>query len=318
VKVEEPMSMERLTQSTHAHLLSFAMLFALTGLAFAFTSYPGVVRCVVAPLALVAIVTDVAFWWLARLSDGYGVYFAMGVVGTGGVVAAALTAQIVLSVWNMYGPKGKVVLVLMFLLGGTVGGLVYTNLIHPALLRKKHEIEEARIAASKPAPVPEPGPKSVPAPAEVPRFVKMLQFPLKGPDGKEVPVTEMKWGREHDGGMVRAFFDKDSAEFAKALKKADAEAQRLLPERHGELAAIIAWSKLDDPARRTAFDADAFDPPADLKGKPFTEGYLADGKVKVKSLLADRCFRCHDGASDDEAPFGSYDDLREYFKPPPK
>src|SRR5262245_28710921 len=37
VKVEEPISLERLTQSTHAHLLSFAVLFSLTGLVFAFT-----------------------------------------------------------------------------------------------------------------------------------------------------------------------------------------------------------------------------------------------------------------------------------------
>jgi hypothetical protein len=114
VRVQEPMNLTRLTQSTHAHLLSFAVLFSLTGLAFAFTSYATSVRCVIAPLALVAIVADVGMWWLARLSDGYGVYVAMAVVFTGGLAGLGAAAQIVLSLWNMYGPKGKLVILLLF------------------------------------------------------------------------------------------------------------------------------------------------------------------------------------------------------------
>jgi len=61
------MSVTGLTQSTHAHLLTFALLWAATGLIFAFTSYPGIVRGTLAPLVLVAQVADVACWWLARL-----------------------------------------------------------------------------------------------------------------------------------------------------------------------------------------------------------------------------------------------------------
>src|SRR5262249_54178396 len=48
------MSVTGLTQSTHAHLLTFALLWAATGLIFAFTSYPGIVRGTLAPLVLVA------------------------------------------------------------------------------------------------------------------------------------------------------------------------------------------------------------------------------------------------------------------------
>ncbi|WP_439627050.1 hypothetical protein [Gemmata sp.] len=150
VRVEEPISLEKLTQSTHAHLLSFAVLFSLTGLVFAFSSYPTVVRCIVSPLVLLAIVTDVTFWWVARLSDGYGVYFAMGIMGTGGVAGLGLTAQIVLGVWNMYGPKGKLVLALLFLAAGALGGLIMQKIVMPGLEAKKAEaVAKVRAEAEK-------------------------------------------------------------------------------------------------------------------------------------------------------------------------
>ena len=102
------MSLERLTESTHLHLLSFAMLWALTGLVFAFSSYPVWLRCVLAPLVLVAQVADVSCWWLARLA-GVGPYFALTIMGTGAVVGLGLGLQIVLSLINMYGePNGAV------------------------------------------------------------------------------------------------------------------------------------------------------------------------------------------------------------------
>ncbi|HEX5270800.1 MAG TPA: hypothetical protein VFW33_09950, partial [Gemmataceae bacterium] len=40
----QPISKEQLIQSTHVHLLSFSMLYLLTGIIFAFTSLPAVVR----------------------------------------------------------------------------------------------------------------------------------------------------------------------------------------------------------------------------------------------------------------------------------
>ena len=46
------MTVEHLTQTTHLHLLSFCVLWMLTGLIFAFTSYPTSVRCILAPVVL--------------------------------------------------------------------------------------------------------------------------------------------------------------------------------------------------------------------------------------------------------------------------
>jgi len=129
-------SVEALTQSTHAHLLSFSMLWALTGLAFAFTSYSYRVRCILSPLVLVVQVVDIACWWLARL-DGSGPYFAIAIVATGGIVALGLGGQITLSLFNMYEKKGKMILAMLFLIGAGLFGLTYVKVIAPQLQAEK-------------------------------------------------------------------------------------------------------------------------------------------------------------------------------------
>lgn len=130
------MSLEKLTQSTHAHLLSFAVLFSLTGLVFAFTGYPTVVRCVLGPLVLLAQVADIACWWLARLPES-GPYFAMCIIGTGGVVGLGLAAQIVLSLLSMYGWFGRTVLVALAVAAGAGGAALYQQHVGPYLESEK-------------------------------------------------------------------------------------------------------------------------------------------------------------------------------------
>lgn len=133
---QKQMSVDSLTQSTHAHLLSFAMLWALTGMVFAFTSYSCFVRSVLAPVVLVAQVLDVGCWWLARLPD-VGPYFALAIMATGAVVGMGLGAQITLSLWNMWGGRGRAVLFLLFLLGAGAFGLVFVKVIGPQLEAEK-------------------------------------------------------------------------------------------------------------------------------------------------------------------------------------
>lgn len=134
------LSVDALTQSTHAHLLSFSLLWAATGLIFAFTSYPTLLRVVISPLVLIAQVADVACWWLARL-EGIGPFFALAIMGTGAIVGLGLMAQIVLSIWNMYGPKGKAIILLLFATGGGLFGMAYLKVVEPQL-----EAERALIA----------------------------------------------------------------------------------------------------------------------------------------------------------------------------
>jgi hypothetical protein len=87
-----------LVQSTHAHLLSFAMLFTLTGLVFSFSGLPGWVKFFIAPLPLVAQVLEIGCWWLSRWYPEA----TMGILIGGGVVGASLAAQIGLSLLSMF------------------------------------------------------------------------------------------------------------------------------------------------------------------------------------------------------------------------
>jgi hypothetical protein len=156
VRSDRQISVEKLTQSTHAHLLSFAMLFTLTGLTFAFTSYPGVIRAVLAPAALVAEVADVACWWLARVPD-YGPSAAMVIPFTGGVGGIALLLQIVLSLLDLYGPRGKTVVVLLVTAVAGLFGVLGVRVIEPALRAEREAAARATVEPPPPA-APNPAP----------------------------------------------------------------------------------------------------------------------------------------------------------------
>jgi hypothetical protein len=133
VKDSGAMSLEKLAQTTHVHLLGFSLLYGLTGLIFAFTSYPGWLRILIAPLPLVAQVADISCWWLARLDPIY----AHAIILTGSVVAVGLGLQIILTLVNLFGRSGKVVLVLLMLsaLGG--GYVAKVKVIDPFIAQEK-------------------------------------------------------------------------------------------------------------------------------------------------------------------------------------
>jgi hypothetical protein len=347
VKVEEPMSITKLTQSTHAHLLSFAMLFSLTGLVFALSSYPVWFRCILGPWVVLAVFADVSLWWLARLCDEWGPVFAMGVIGTGALTGLGLAAQITLSLFNMYGPKGKAVLVMLIILAAALAGLVYVNKVKPELDAKKCITQTAKTTEPTaptaepdrpkppaqldlgavrdrvvilmkvvfPEPIGETAAKVVPSELE-----RMLLFPLKDENGKALTLEETAFGGGDDGSMARAFFDKEKVYKSKmndeSVPKADKD--KLHAARDGERQALIAWSRAADPARKASFDADKFALSKDLTGQPISPEYVKDGQVLVKTLIADRCLRCHGpgGNKFDEFPLHTYDDLRKYLNPP--
>ncbi len=134
-------------------------------------------------------------------------------------------------------------------------------------------------------------------PAKLSPFQKVLQFPVKGPDGKEFAVLEVAFPKDNDGGMVRAFFDKDSDEFATAVKEKDAATQqKLIPERHGEREALIAWSKLARPRASKGVRRGRLRAARRLAKQADHDGLSRrQDKVKVKSIITDRCIRCHAG-----------------------
>jgi hypothetical protein len=130
-------SLEKLALTTHVHLLGFSMLYGLTGMIFALTSYPAWLRLLIAPLPLLAQVVDIAFWWLARMEPPYGHQFAEAIRISGGVVGVSLAMHIVLGVWNLFGKTGKVVVLLLLVGTGAGAHFAHEKIIAPYLAHEK-------------------------------------------------------------------------------------------------------------------------------------------------------------------------------------
>jgi hypothetical protein len=131
------MSLEKLAQTTHVHLLGFSMLYGLTGLILAFSSYPRFLRILLCPLPLLAQVADISFWWLARLPEPYGPQFAQAIVFSGAVVAVGLLLHIVLSLFNLFRAKGWLVLILLFATAGYGCYVAKMYVIDPFIAQEK-------------------------------------------------------------------------------------------------------------------------------------------------------------------------------------
>lgn len=135
-------SLTKLAQSTHAHLLSFSVLFMLTGLLFAFTNYPGVMRLVIAPSVLIAQVLEISCWWLARLDGSTGVMFAQAIPLLGAAVGGGLGLQIVLTLFHLFGWFGRFILMLIFAAGGFGAYLAKEKVVDPFLKAKAAEVNK--------------------------------------------------------------------------------------------------------------------------------------------------------------------------------
>jgi hypothetical protein len=135
VKASGAMSLPKLAQTTHVHLLGFAMLYGLTGLIFSFTSYPGWVRLLIAPLPLVAQILDISCWWLGRVDPA----FAHAILVTGGIVAVGLLIQIVGGLFDLFGKGGKLVLLLLLVAAAGGGYLAKERVIDPYLRQERTE-----------------------------------------------------------------------------------------------------------------------------------------------------------------------------------
>src|SRR5262249_7924500 len=105
VKTSGGMSLTRLAQTTHVHLLGFSMLYGLTVLIFSFTSYPAVLRYTIAPLALLSQLVEISCWWLSRVNN----VFSDVLMVSGAIVAVALMCQVIGSLFDMYHVRGKLI-----------------------------------------------------------------------------------------------------------------------------------------------------------------------------------------------------------------
>lgn len=344
IKVEEPISISKLTQSTHAHLLSFAMLFSLTGLIFALSSWPAWMRVIVGPSVVIAVFADVSCWWLARLCDEMGPFFAQAVILTGFLAGVGLFTHIAGSLFTMYGLKGRAVIGLLFVLGALGGGAFTMKLLVPALPKpkveeKKEEIKQpeekkeekkdtvtgdvaGKAASGAGGAVADGmtkvqgGTPVVAAPRKpVNELDRLLIWPPVDPEGKPVDPAGVKFKGGDDGNMAAAFFEKDKA-YKKVMDGPEPQAvkDKLKAHREGDLQTMLAWVRSPDPVRKSAYDANKFELPG-LSDKALTPEFVKDGKVLIKTLIDNRCATCHgpDGKQADY-PLDSYKGLSEYLK----
>jgi hypothetical protein len=144
VQTSSGMSLTKLAQTTHVHLLGFSMLYGLTGLILAFSSYPRILRIVLCPLPLLAQVVDISFWWLARLPEPHGPMFARAIVISGAVVAVGLLLHIVLGLFNLFSKKTWLVLILLFAAAGYAGYMAKERVIDPFIAQETQEKAPAK------------------------------------------------------------------------------------------------------------------------------------------------------------------------------
>jgi len=93
------MPLPRLAQTTHAHLLGLALLYAATGCLFCCTGLPRGAKLVVGPLPLAAQGIDIGCWWLSR----WDAAFAWGVVAGGAAAGLGLAAHVLGGLWELAG-----------------------------------------------------------------------------------------------------------------------------------------------------------------------------------------------------------------------
>jgi hypothetical protein len=113
------------------------MLYGLTGLILAFSSYPRVLRILLCPLPLLVQIVDISFWWLARLPEPHGPMFARYVVYSGSLVAVGLMLHIVLGLFNLFRVKGWLVLILLFAAASYAGFVAKNEVIDPFIALEK-------------------------------------------------------------------------------------------------------------------------------------------------------------------------------------
>ena len=123
------MSLPKLAQSTHVHMLGFAVLWCLTGLIFACSGFPAWVRAIFGPWTLIAQVADIACWWLA----GQDPKFADVILVTGGLVGIGLAVQILGGCLCLFRKGGRLVMIMVLIVVALGVAGFYRKVVEPRL-----------------------------------------------------------------------------------------------------------------------------------------------------------------------------------------
>jgi len=165
-------------------------------------------------------------------------------------------------------------------------------------------------------------------------YREVLEDALLGFRRRPVSVIERlltaREGPLNGSGSMRPAFFELSADWPQDLAAmAPAKRQALLAERDGERRALLDWVQQGAP--RTAYERDdyAVSPAAAIArisaqfliDAPAPSEAAAVRRVRIASLLAARCVRCHEEDGEHEKarwfPLDSYERLQPYLTPPP-
>jgi len=129
--------------------------------------------------------------------------------------------------------------------------------------------------------------------------------------------------RIEGGSSMRPAFTADSVGWEETIQHLSEQARaELLQEREGERQALLAWVR--SGASRAAYEQDDFDGSALGPPRPLTPKYRvgdsqSSGRIRIRTLIADRCVTCHsDQGRHDTArflPLDSYERLAARLAP---
>jgi hypothetical protein len=160
------------------------------------------------------------------------------------------------------------------------------------------------------------------------RALERVFFGQQKPVGLLERLLESTEGPLNRAGTMRPAFTDQSLNWEALIQNKTAEERAaLLAEREGERLALLAW--VQTGFSQVAYDADDFPLPAALAAHPLTAKYRitpltspdqdAVARVRIRSILADRCVTCHsENGRHDQArwiPLDTYKDLEFKFQP---
>jgi len=99
----DPTSVSELVHITHAHILTIPIFALLVGLLFLLTGLPEKVKLIVGPLPMLAVLADIASWWLARPFEP----FVHVIAAAGAVFGATFGLQVLCVFGSLWFGRGS-------------------------------------------------------------------------------------------------------------------------------------------------------------------------------------------------------------------
>jgi hypothetical protein len=156
------------------------------------------------------------------------------------------------------------------------------------------------------------------------RELSTILFETKKPISRIERLLESSDGEMNRGGTMRpAFTDKSLDWESLTQSMTDALKSTLLAQREAERLALLDWVR--SGASRTAYDNDNYEPRDATTVSQITPDYLipendtTPSRVRLKTLIADRCVTCHgENGRHDTARYialDTYDRLAPHLRP---